>query len=232
MKKKKIFSLILVIIFGLFFVAVASYLLILANGYKINLQAKKIQKTGMIYLKSDPKDVEIYLDGKLINSKIPARISYLLPRRYTAEVKKLGFSNWSKTMNIESGQVAVCQNIVLFKNNPDLALANKEEIAALENGLKNDSNELGLKIKDGEIWWGDDLITRMSDPIKKVSFWNDKNHILFQIKNEIRIMDLDATNNIKLVELTNDQASNWLTQNSGKYLIYQDAEIVKKAEIK
>lgn len=232
MKKKKIFSVVLVIIFGLLFVAVAGFLLILANGYKINLQAKKIQKTGMIYLKTEPKDVEIFLDDKLIAEKTPARLGYLLPKRYTVLIKKDEFNSWSKTLSVESGQVEVNQNIIFFKNEPKMITASRDDVIALDNYKKDNGETLGLKTKDGEIWWGKDLITRMSEPVLNLSFIADKNHILFQINKEIRVMDLDGTNNFKLLELSSATSTIWVLTDGGKYIIYRDGDLVKKAELR
>lgn len=223
---------ILWLIVFLIILALGGWLIFLANGYKINWPAKKIQKTGMIYLKSDPKEAEIYLDGRIKGQKTPLKLSYLLPGRYTVEVKKYDYQTWSKTVNVESGQVEVCGDIVLFKQAPEIISAGEEDKKILADSLKKDDKSLGLEIKDSEIWWGDDLITRMSEPVTRISFWQDKKHLLFQIKNKIRIMDLDGSNNLKLIELSSEEISEWVLTDSGSILIYKDGPDIKKAEIK
>jgi len=232
MNKKKIVSTISMIVLVIFFVVFAGYLLILANGYKINIQAKKIQKTGMIYLKTEPKDVEIFLDDKLITNKTPARLGYLLPKRYTVLVKKDEFYPWSKTLSVESGQVEVYQNIILFKDQPKMLTPSRDDIIALDNYKKDNNETLGLITKDGEIWWGKDLITRMSAPVLNLSFIADKNHILLQINKEIHVIDLDGTNNFKLLELSSGAPSVWILTDAGKYIIYRDGDLTKKAELR
>ncbi|MCL5795289.1 MAG: hypothetical protein M1338_02940, partial [Patescibacteria group bacterium] len=78
----KILSILKNVLIAIVIIVVGTYLIIIANGYKINWQAKTLQKTGMIYLKSLPQDVNIFLDGKQVTQKTPARIGNLLPKRY------------------------------------------------------------------------------------------------------------------------------------------------------
>lgn len=228
----KVGNICLLVVIIITLALVGTYLLMMANGYKINLQAKKIQKTGMIYLKTEPKDVEIFLDDKLMASKTPARLSYLLPKRYTALIKKDEFHSWSKTMSVESGLVEVHQNIILFRVQPKMLIASLDDVTLIDNYKKDTSDTLGLVVKDSEIWWGKDLITRMSEPILNLSFIADDNHIIFQINKEIHVMDLDGTNNFKLLELSSNIPSVWILNDAGKYIIYRDGDLVKKAELR
>lgn len=213
--------------------AVATYLIIIANGYKINLQAKKLEKTGMIYLRYDPRDSKVYLDGVIQQNKDPLPIQNLLAKRYTVEVKKDLYNTWSKTINVESGQISDFENIILFLQNPKISDANIDEQQKLANSETTEATKAsGLKIVSGELYWGEDLITRLSDLIIIATFYTDKKHIAYQIKNEIRIMDLDGSNDFKLIALASDNPSYWIFTDSGKNMIYQDGNSVKKAEIK
>ncbi len=212
---------------------IATYLIIIANGYKINLQAKKLEKTGMIYLKYEPRGAQVYLDGKVQANKNPLPIQNLSAKRYTIEVKKDLYNTWSKTTTVESGQVSNYENIVLFLQNPKIVGANDSEKQNLSNTEKTETTKSnGLKIVGGELYWGDDLITRLSDSILTATFYTDKKHIVYQIKNEIRIMDLDGSNDFKLIELSDSDSSYWIFADSGKNMIYQDGQNIKKAEIK
>lgn len=236
-RKNAIYAIIYRTLMVIILLAVGAYILLIANGYKINYRSRSIQKTGMIYLKSDPKDVNIYLDGKLENVKIPAKFSNLLPGRYDVVLKKNSYHDWQKTLYVEQGLVNAETDIILFLNNPQTILASdqeKEAFLKLPNPLLN----TGLEIRNSsEIWQvsakenSNLLITRLSQPIKKVAYYNDKKHILFQVNNEIHVIDLDGSNNIVLVKLSSDAVSNFFVDDSGETLYFQDGPDIKKAKI-
>ena len=117
-QKKIIWSLSFWTIAGILFLAASALLVLWASGYKYNFLAHKFQKTGIIYLTTDPKNVDIYLDGKLIKQKTPAKISYLLPGRYKIEIKKKNYHNWVQEVEVESNKVKRFDNIILFYSQP------------------------------------------------------------------------------------------------------------------
>lgn len=77
--------------------AIATPLIILYTaGYRYNLKKNKIQKTGILILKSRPKEATIYLNEKIQKEKTPARIANLLPEDYFVRVEKENFYPWQK----------------------------------------------------------------------------------------------------------------------------------------
>lgn len=96
--------------------AIATPLIILYTaGYRYNLKKNKIQKTGILILKSRPKEATIYLNEKIQKEKTPARIANLLPEDYFVRVEKENFYPWQKKLTVKSKLTTFAENIILFK---------------------------------------------------------------------------------------------------------------------
>ena len=216
---------------------VGTYLILVANGYIFNLQARKIEQTGMIYLKSDPKNVDVYLNGELKATKTPAKLPELLKGRYEVAIKKEGYHEWFKFYLVEKGYVNADDDIILFFENPEIISATEEEMKNFEN-YPQKLQQTNIEIKnENEIWLKslnaneeDVLVTRLSDIIKNAVYYSDKKHIIYQVKNEIRAVDLDGTNNINLLNLESDARSDFMVDENGQYLFFTDNGL-KKARI-
>jgi len=215
----------------------SGYLIIIANGYQINWSARKIIQQGMIYLISTPKNVSVYVNNSLKGNKSPFKMSNLSEGRYDIKVTKDGYYDWNKTLSVLPGMVSEAENIVLFLKEPILSVMNQDELDSF-NKLPSKILNTSLQIKNNsEIWIINQdpdqnvLVTRLSSPIKAVSYYSDKYHILFQIKNGIHIIDLDGSNNIKLVELFSEDPSIFIADDTGQYLYYKDKDEVKKIKI-
>ena len=97
---------------------IAIYLVILASGYKYDSRRNNFVETGNIYINSNPKDVKIYIDGKLRSKKAPFKLGYLLPGNYQVKVEKDGYKSWEKNLEVKAGLVTYESEIILFYNNP------------------------------------------------------------------------------------------------------------------
>lgn len=102
-------------IFILLFLAVTPIIILYTAGYRYNFQKHKIQKTGILILKSKPEKATIFLNNKLQKNTTPARIVNLLPGDYSIKIEKDGYYPWEKTLPIESRLTTFAENILLFK---------------------------------------------------------------------------------------------------------------------
>ena len=73
-------------------------------GKDINLKILLEAVGGSIAVKSNPSPANVYLDGKLIG-ETPDTITDLKPLRYNIAVKKEGYKDWSKTVELGTGEV-------------------------------------------------------------------------------------------------------------------------------
>lgn len=87
-------------------------------GYRFDFENKRFVQTGAIYIKARPKNVAIYLDGKLIKKTDPffgaIYIDDLLPHKYKIQVQKDGYYEWIKQLEVEERQVTEIKHILLI----------------------------------------------------------------------------------------------------------------------
>lgn len=232
MKKTRstIFSIFWIFV-SILILVVAGFLILIANGYKINWNNFKIQKTGMIFLRSIPKDPEIWVNNEFAGARTPFKYSEILPGRYDVKLVKYGYVDWHYTFYVEPGMVSSNEYIRMFLSEPIQIEPTEQEILSLENLFVNWQPK-GLEIQnENEVWFNDVLITRFSDKVKNIRWHSDLKHIFFQINNEIRVMEPDGANNTKLVELTSDDVSTFVPLNNSKFLLYSDGDEIKKIQI-
>ena len=72
----------------LFFTPVIVYY---SLGYKFDIRTKKFLKTGAISIKTFPKGVSVYLNGKKLTEPAPCILRDLLPQKYSVSLEKEGF---------------------------------------------------------------------------------------------------------------------------------------------
>lgn len=117
---KKIRYLLIAVGFAIFFI-LAPLIVMYVNGIHFNFVERQFETTGILSLAASPKDVDVYLNGKLIK-KTAGNIKFLSPGEYQLNLKKDGYFDWEKRLEIKSGQVTWANpsagKIYLFFNNP------------------------------------------------------------------------------------------------------------------
>ena len=90
-----------------------------------------ITKTGGLFLKIEPKQAEIYIDGELEKKTDflfgSALIKNLLPKNYAVSVEKSGFLPWEKNLKINEKEVTEVKSIILFPANPVFTILPENE---------------------------------------------------------------------------------------------------------
>ena len=111
--------------FLLFFLIVSPILILYSLGFKYNWQKNRLEKTGVFFIKSFPKNSEVYLDGQPIGKKTPTQITRLLAKNYQLEIKKEGYRPWSKNLEILPQITTFIEDVSLFKEelNPEILMA-------------------------------------------------------------------------------------------------------------
>lgn len=213
---------------------ISAWLIILANGYKINPRTHKLEKTGMIYLSSTPSNSNVYINGELKTEQTPYKLRDIFPQRYDIKISKDGFSDWQETLHVEPEAVAERKYVVLFYKKLQEIILTPEEQASYKKILESNQESWikNLFIKDeNELWFGDVLVTRLSDEIKQVRWYDDLQHIIYHIEGSINIMDVNGTNIIKLVEIPNTKTANFISVDNGESLIYQVDDNIYKIKL-
>jgi WD40 repeat protein len=106
-----------------------------------------------LFLKIIPKQVEIFIDGKLKKKTDfffgSALIENLLPKKYKVQVKKEGYYPWEKNLEVREKEVNEAKNVVLIPENPNFGI--------LTEGVKNfwfspDGREIILSEENKQGW--------------------------------------------------------------------------------
>ncbi len=141
---------LLFLFFVCLFFLIAPILVLYSQGYRLDIEKKRIVQTGGLFLKIQPTGADIYIDSKFqkkTNILFPsALIQNLIPKKHKIQVKKQGFFPWQKTLEIKEKQVTEAKNIILVPKNP------KFEILAPYR--TEDSNlELNKNINTENFWF-------------------------------------------------------------------------------
>lgn len=89
-----------------------------AQGYALDRQSGRLEKTGMILVKSQPDGAKIFVDGKL-TSATNATLATLKPNRHQVRLEKEGYTEWRKEILVQADLVTEI-NAVLIPLTPKL----------------------------------------------------------------------------------------------------------------
>jgi len=145
------------IFFVAVFVVVAPSLVLYAQGYRLNLPLepgkKLIVMTGGLFIKTNPKQADVLINGSLSGQTDfffgSALVENLLPRQYRVEVKKDGYQTWEKNLSINEKEVTEARNITLFPAEIGFSAAEKNVDSIL---LSPDGKKIALRGQNNGIW--------------------------------------------------------------------------------
>ena len=106
------------IFFLVAFVGVLVAVIAYARGYRFDVKKRLVRSTGIISATSNPKAAKIYIDGEL--KGVTDTNLTLPPENYLIEIKKEGYTSWSKKINLK-GELVINVDPVLFPINPSLS---------------------------------------------------------------------------------------------------------------
>lgn len=113
--------LILLLVCIALFLAITPFIILYSMGYRFDFDGMKITATGGIYVRSMPEAENIIIDSKI--NKKPAFFSKdvfvqnLLPKQHSVLVKKEGYYDYQKNIEVKKNQVTKLEDILLIKNN-------------------------------------------------------------------------------------------------------------------
>ena len=121
---------ILFITLFILFLIIAPITVFYSLGWRFDWETKKVVQTGVFYFKVWPKNVQVYINGEFKKKTdiffSSAHIDNLLPGQYEIEIKKDGYYDWKKTLEIKKREVTEGKNIVLIPKNPNFNLLSEQ----------------------------------------------------------------------------------------------------------
>jgi hypothetical protein len=168
--QRKLFTLFFVLLFAL----VAPTIVLFAQGYRFNLENNIFIHSGSITIKSWPRDISIFIDGKRqLNKNLSIinrayTINGIKPGKYKLTCSKPGYSTWEKEINVHSGFSTEFWNVILFPEQENLETEifqtsgeiqqfflspekNEELILFTQNKKKNQIHRLNTKNQKTEL---------------------------------------------------------------------------------
>ncbi|VVA44225.1 conserved hypothetical protein [Candidatus Roizmanbacteria bacterium] len=111
-------KILLKLMFFVLFVMVLAIVIGYARGYRFDIEKKSLKSTGIISATSNPKAAKIFINGEL-KGVTDTNIT-LPPENYFVEIKKEGYTSWSKQINLK-GELVINVDPILFPINPSLS---------------------------------------------------------------------------------------------------------------
>lgn len=229
--RRKILFILFWIILIVTFCFSAFLIVLKAQGYQLNYKHWKIIKTGMIILNGEPNDSDVFLGGEDLKRGLPLRLANLVPGTYTIVISKENYQNWERKILVEAGKAANFSDILLFSKTAQDYQTN--EVFTLDK-LTGEARayQTDLQVSGSEIIYQGKLVTRFSQDITAAFLYPDNKHIVFQLGKEIRVIELDGSNNTLLFKQENPDSTVITFRNSDKTIIYLDGENIRAKTIR
>jgi hypothetical protein len=182
------------------FFATAPTVVLYSQGYRVDLEQKKITQVGAFFFEVIPTGAEIYINGKLSKKTDgifgTALTKNFLPGTYSVLIKKQGYHPWRKTLEIRPKGVTEAKHIILF---PDV-IEFRESTASMPLLLP----PKGVLTRGGELWVqrnGEEIfITRFSKEIKNIS-WIGEHYLVFSMGSQIKITEIDKRDSLNIITI-------------------------------
>ncbi|MEK7061831.1 MAG: PEGA domain-containing protein [Patescibacteria group bacterium] len=223
---KKIRLIIFCVCAVLFFI-VAPYIIIYSLGYRIDFEQKKIVITGGIYVKALPQGADVIVDSKISNRisllSPTVFVQNLLPKQHSILIKKDGYYDYRKKLEVKEKEVVRLERVILFKEkiifdiladktNSPFSKKDSEQLFIIKNGnlYKNNSEEYTVILKkilsfevsnDNIIWLGLDGFLYSSSQDGKITNKLSQAPLKINIKNSYKFTIISQ--NIFLLENNN-----------------------------
>src|SRR3989338_885262 len=148
------------VIFALFicvFAVAAPSLLLYANGWRLDINQRKLVQTGAVFLNMNVRGARILIDNNLEKTVSPINSSVLirnlLPGIKKIRVEKEGFDSWQKEVNIDSEKTARFANILLLPQKIDkkILLTSQDPENIVDFSAAPKGNTVALKYSSGKI---------------------------------------------------------------------------------
>ena len=162
--------------FTIFFI-VSPLLILYSLGYRYNFSTNSIEKNGAFYIKSYPKNANIFINDKKNNKKTPRQILNIKPDNYKLKITKENYLDWKKELAIIEGETTFVENIVLFLEKQTKKILGPGADNILINKNKNKYAYIDNK---NELW-----ITDVE---------TNKNYNIYQFKAEYDLIDWSLNN--------------------------------------
>jgi len=204
------------------FIIGAFFIITYASGYKVDITNRNISQMGMLVVETDAK---IDLDGKFIGEG-KTQLRNLIPGNYEVRLYKEGYQDWTRSFELSPGEAEIINDAILFKSN----IEPSEYKVETNDFFDKLSDKDGLAIDGGEIIQNGSFVTRLSKLVNGLCWYSDRRYIAYTYENHLKIIQIDGTNEITLIEKKSDTPVVFL--NSGRSVVYESDGKIYRADIR
>jgi hypothetical protein len=209
------------------FVILAASVGLVAAGYQIDWQERRLTQTGLLFLSGTPRMSHVFINGKQVADRLPLRLPTVFPGQYHVRIDKQGYASWRKSFTIHAGEARAETGIMLFLASPEVSVVTDPEL--IERVTNNTSPS--QLITGNEIWTHNRLVTRVSGEIHAAVLSPSRSHVFFQVGQEIRVIETDGMNELLLYTLGSNTNAQLVALAAGKELAFLDNGTVKRLRI-
>ena len=196
----------------IFFILVSTWVILFANGYKIDWQTNTLQKTGFLLVETYPSKAKVIIAGRPANRHTPVTIKRLLPGSYLTEIKQDNYRPWQANLDINPGLVTEQRSTLLTFTN--LISETLSEIP-FKLIAKSSNNKIALVTKAEEIvlWNNNRQEAVISDPsliIQRLTFKNKRDIA----QGKITKLEFGPDNKTLIVEIISRISTYYLSLNT------------------
>lgn len=229
-KKRKIYFYIFWPVLVISFTLAAFFVVLVANGYQLNQDTWKLEKTGTIILEGPTTGGDVNLDS-LDKGGLPANFRFLSVGRHEIIVTKKKYQTWTKVFNVLPGRAILVNNLTLFYTEPVVSkVTNNLDRITVNTKNSAEIQKKDLEIKGNEVYYKGKLITRFSQPVLVAIYDTATDHLFVQIGNEIKAVNAVDLNQFNLIKLQKTDPT--IFSVTGKNLYFFDGGELYQAEIR
>lgn len=192
------------------FLIIAPIITLYATGYSYSFKKNKIEKTGIIFIESEPKDAEVFINGEY-KKNTPAKFRRVLPDVYEVTVSKEGYHSWKKELRVESNLTTFANDIVLFKNTLPINIVEGEiniftlspdRTKLVYSVVKKATEEVRLlNLKNGDDFLIEEINLSSYNDLVAQS-WSSQNHLLLnKIIGDFNNYLVVETGNLSIIDI-------------------------------
>jgi hypothetical protein len=83
-------------------------------GFVYNPLTHRLEKTGLVYVSTNPPDAAVFIDGRMAHQRTPSVIRDLTPGNHFIRIKHNGYNDWERTIPIIGKKATVLSNTLLI----------------------------------------------------------------------------------------------------------------------